>query len=148
MLKWLRWPVCFSFLHISSILSGCCNRLGSGSKEWIWILRMRHPLLPNNKRTFWSMWRIKTLSIIDVCQSINWKAYRAVITSPCQWYQDPMNHPLIIMISPTMMKNTWWLTMLLRWHPDTLIVQPACWLPPGSVWIRFLKPQRTGGKSI
>jgi len=29
--KWLRWRECFSFLHISSIGFGCCDRLESGT---------------------------------------------------------------------------------------------------------------------
>jgi len=43
---------CFLFPHTSSILSGSCDRLESGTREWILILRTRHPTLHNTKRPF------------------------------------------------------------------------------------------------
>jgi len=84
MLKWLQRFVCHWFLPISSILSGSCDRLESGTREWILILRMRHPTLPNTKRPFWSMWRMNTVPNTDACWSINSTAYQAAITSPLQ----------------------------------------------------------------
>ena len=81
MLKWLQQQACFSFLHISSIHFSSCDRLESGKREWIFILRMRHPILPSTKRPFWSMLRINTEPNIDVCRSLSMKAYRAAISS-------------------------------------------------------------------
>jgi len=34
-LKWLQWLVCSSFCHISLIFSRSCDRLASGTSEWI-----------------------------------------------------------------------------------------------------------------
>jgi len=59
--KWLQQLPCFSFLHISSILSRSCNCSKCGTMEWIFILRARHPRLPNMKRRFWSTWRMNTV---------------------------------------------------------------------------------------
>jgi len=42
----------FSFPPTCSILSGSGNRLGSGTREWILILRTRHPTLHKTKRPF------------------------------------------------------------------------------------------------
>jgi len=38
--------------HTSSILSGSCDCLESGTRDWILILRTRHPTLHNTKRPF------------------------------------------------------------------------------------------------
>jgi hypothetical protein len=57
--------------------------------------------------------------------SINSKAYRPAISTPEQHLQDPVNHPLIHMICPVMMKNTKCLTMWLRRHPDEVMMLPA-----------------------
>jgi len=118
-----QWPK--YILLMSSILSRSCDRLGSGTMEWISILRTRHPILHNTRRSFWSRWRMNTVQLIDVCQSINLKVYQATISSPPQWHQDPVNHPLICMLCPTMLKNTWHPTMWLKQHPDETIVQHA-----------------------
>jgi len=67
MLQWLQQRVWFSFRHVSSIVSGSCNRVESGSKEWILILRTRHPILHNSRRPFWCMWRMNTVRNIDMC---------------------------------------------------------------------------------
>jgi len=148
MLKWLQWWVCFSLLHISSIFSTCCDCVRGGTRECISILRMRHSLLHNPRRPFWSMWRMNTVPNIDVHRSINLKAYRATISSLPQQLQDPVNHSFIHMIRPAMMKNTWHLTMWLIWHTDEAIAQHAYWPPPCSIRIYRLKHQRTGGKLI
>jgi len=97
----------------------------SGTREWISILRTRHPILPNTKKLVWSMWRMNSVPNIDVCRSINTKANRAAIPSPLQRLLDPVNHPLIHIIWAAMMKNTWPQTMWLRQHPDQAIAQHA-----------------------
>jgi len=51
--------VCFSFRHASLILSRSCDRLGSGTREWIFILKTRLLILLNTRRCFWRMWRAK-----------------------------------------------------------------------------------------
>jgi len=46
-------------VHISAhipILSGSCDFFNSGTREWIFILRGRNPILPNTKRPFWRKW--------------------------------------------------------------------------------------------
>jgi hypothetical protein len=82
MLNWHPRQVCYSSLIISSILSGSCDCSDSGRNQWIFILRTTYSILPNSRRRFWSMWRMNTLPNINVCQSINQKAYRAAISSP------------------------------------------------------------------
>jgi len=148
MLKWLQhWP-CFWFRHISSIVLGSPDHFERGTREWILILRMRHLILHNTKRPFWSMWRMNTVWNIRVCRSISMELYRAAILSPLQQLQDPVNHPLILMICPAMMKNTLLLTLWLRRHPDNAVAQHVNWPPPGTIWILRLMHQRTRGKSI
>jgi len=98
--------VCFSLLQISSILSGSRNCLGSGTREWTFILRARHPILPNTNRPFWTMWRINTARNIVVCWSIIHTVYRATMVLPPQQVRDLGNHPSIHMICQVMMKNT------------------------------------------
>jgi len=148
MLKWHHRQVCLWFQHISSFLSGGCDRSGSGTKEWIWFLRTRHSILPNTERHFWSMWRMNTVPNIDMCRSINLKAYWAVIFSLQQRLQDPVNHPLMHMIHSAMMNNTWRLTISLKWHPDEAITLHAYCQLPGSIQIHCVAHQRTGGKLI
>ena len=142
--RWLQWRVCFSFLHISSILSGCCDRFASGTREYIFILLMRHPILSNTKTPFRCMWTMNTAPNNEVCRSMNLKAYQAAISFSLQWLQDPVNHPLIHMICPAMIKDSFCLTMWLRWHPDEAITQHAYWPPPGSISIRCLARQQKG----
>jgi len=105
-LKWLQRRACYKLLHIFSIRFGLCDRLENGTSEWISILRMRHSILPNTKRPFWSLLRMNTVPNINVCRSISTKAHRAAIPSPRARLQDPINHPLIQMIGPAMMENT------------------------------------------
>jgi len=109
---------------------------------------MRYPILPNRKRPFWSILKMNTVPNINVWQSISTKAYWAAISSPPQRLQGPVNQPFICMIFQAMMKNTERLTMWLRWHPDKAIVQHVNWPPPGSIWFRHVKRQRTRGKLI
>jgi len=71
MLKLLQWPVYFSVQHISLILRGSCDRSGSGTRELIYVLRPRPPILPNTNRPFRSMWRMNTAPNIDDCLSSN-----------------------------------------------------------------------------
>ena len=59
-LKLLLRQVCGSFLHISWILCGSCDRVGSGRWEWILILQTRLHILPNTSRSLWSRWRINS----------------------------------------------------------------------------------------
>jgi len=96
----------FSFRHISFIISASCDRWGSGTREWISILRTRHCILPNTKRHFWTIWRKNPMPNIDVCRSLNLKAFRATIPSPLQWLDDLVNRSLIHIIWLAMMKNT------------------------------------------
>jgi len=148
LLKWLRQRVRFSFQQTSSIVSGSCDHIGSEAREWILVLRTRHSIPPDTKWPFWSIWRMNTVPNIDVRQYVILKAYRSPISSPPPRVQDPVNHPWIHKIYPVMMKNTWWLAMWLKWHPDEEIAQHADWPPPGSISIHHLKHQRTGGKWI
>jgi len=75
-LKSLQRPVCSSFRLISSIISGSCDRFGSGTREWILILKTRLLILPNTRRPFWSIWRTNTVLNIDDCWSLSSKPYR------------------------------------------------------------------------
>jgi len=98
--------VCFWFQCISLILSGSCDHLGSGTRQWIWILRMRHLILPNTRRPFWSMWRTNTVPNIDECPSLNPKVLSTATSSPLQRLLDLVNHLLTHIICPAMMTNT------------------------------------------
>ena len=148
MLKWLQWWVNFSFQHISSILLASGDHSGSGTREWILILRTRHCTLPNSPRNFWSMWRLYTVPNIDVCWSLYLQAYQATIPSPLQRLQDPVNHPLIHMNTPVMMRKTYHVKMWLKRHPAQEITCHANWLRPGFIWIQHLNCLRTGGNLI
>jgi len=106
MLKSLQRWVCFAFLHLFSIRSGSCNCLEIGTREWILTLRTSHPILPNINRSFCHMWRINTVPTINVCLSIHSNTYWAAISSSLHWLQDPVNHSLLNVICPAMMKNT------------------------------------------
>ena len=81
-LEWLQRQACCSFLHIFLMLFGSCDHLESGTREWILILRKRHPILPNTKRPFWSVRRKNTVPNIDVWWSIDSKAYRTASSPP------------------------------------------------------------------
>jgi len=147
-LKWYQWRPCFWFPHKSLIRSRSCDRLEIGTREWILILRTRHRTLHNTKTPFWSMWRMNTAQNIDMRRSVHSKQYWAAISSPPQRHQGLINHPLIHMICPAMMTNTKRLTMCLKRPPDKATAQPAYLPPPGSIWIRHLKHQKTGDKLI
>jgi len=125
--KELQWQACITFLHISSILFGSWDHLEAGTREWILILRTRHPILPNTKRPCWIMWRMNTAPNIDLCRTRCTKAFRAAISSTLHRLQDPVTHPLIRMICSVMTKDTWRLTMWVRWHPDEAIAQHVYW---------------------
>jgi len=84
----------------------CCNHLESVRREWIIILSTRHHILPKNMRPFWRMWRMNTVPSVDMCRSIDKKAFRATISSTLQQMPDPVNHLLIHMICPVIMQNT------------------------------------------
>jgi len=135
MLKWLQQLPRVSFLHISSILSASCDRSQSWTREWTFILRMRHPTLPYTKRPFRSMWRVNTGPNINMCRSMNTKAYRAAHSSSSQWRLDPVDHPSIHMICPAMMKYTERLPMWPRQHPDKEITQHTYWPPPNLLYL-------------
>jgi len=106
MLKWLQGRVWFTLLHISSIVAGWCDYFGRGTMEWIPILRTRHPVLPNTRRPFWSMWQMNTGPNIDLRRSINPKSDWTNILSSPQRLWILANHPLIDMICLVMTKNT------------------------------------------
>jgi len=105
-LKLLRRPVCFSFRHTSVILSGSGDHSGSGTWEWIAILKTRLLILPNTRRPFWSMWRTNTAANTDISRSLNLKTYRTPIPASPQWLPNLGNLLMIHMICPAMMKNT------------------------------------------
>ena len=49
---------------------------------------------------------MNTMPNIDMCQSLKTKAYQEPILSRPNQFSDPVNHALIHVISPAMMKNT------------------------------------------
>jgi len=104
--KWLQRLVCFSFRHTFLILSGSCDGLGSGTREWILLLKKRLHILTNTRRPFWIMWRTNSALNIDVCRSLNLETYQTPISSPPQWVLDLVNLVLIHMICPAIIKNT------------------------------------------
>ena len=63
--------VCFSIRNISLILARSCYCLGSGTREWILILKTRLLILPYTMWPCWSMWRTNTALSIDICWSQN-----------------------------------------------------------------------------
>jgi len=63
----LQWCVCFSWLHISSILSGLCDHLRSGTREWSLFLRTRSPIQLKTRMPFLSMLRMNVVPNVDVC---------------------------------------------------------------------------------
>jgi hypothetical protein len=148
MLKWLQRMVFFSNLHISLIYSRSCDYLECGTRKWILILRTKYPTLPHTKWSFWSMWSTNTVPNIEVCQSTNMKACWVAISSPPQWLRDPVNHFLIHIICPVIMKNQQCFKMWLRRHPDEGSLQHSYWPLAGSIWIRQVMHRRTWGKLI
>jgi hypothetical protein len=64
---------------------------------------------------------MNTAPTIDVSQSIITKAYRAAILSTPQCLLDPVNHPLIDIICPVMLKNTYCVSMWPTWQSDEAI---------------------------
>jgi len=123
MLQLLQRRVCITLQHTFLILSGSCDCLGSETSAWISILRTRLLILLNTKRSFWSMWRMITVPNIDVCLSLNVKAYQATICSSPQCRPDLANLLMIHLIRPVMMKNTKCLYKWLKRHLDKAIVQ-------------------------
>jgi len=105
-LMWLQRLVCFSFRHISLILSGSCDRLQSSTREFILILKKRLLILHNTRSPVWSMSRMNTVLFRDICRSQNPKPYRITISSLAQWLQHPVNLLMIHMICLEMMMNT------------------------------------------
>jgi len=106
-LKLLLWQLCFSLKHISFIVSRCGDRLGSGPREWILILRTSLLIQPNTRRHFWSMWWIDTEPKIDIYPSVNPRAHRTTIFSLWQGLQDLVNLLMFYMICRAMMRNTY-----------------------------------------
>jgi len=133
---------------MSSILSGSCDHLENGTREWILVMRTRHRIPPNTKNLFWSKRRMNTVPNIDMCRAKNSKAWWTSMSSLLQQLQDHVVQPVIHMIPPAMLKNTKCLTMCLRQHPDVVIAQQAYWLQSGSMWIHRLKHQWTGGELV
>jgi len=64
--------------------------------------------------------------------------YWATILSSLQRLLNLLNHHLIHMIRPLMMKNAWFLKVWLKRHPDKAIAQQAYSQPHGSIWIHCL----------
>jgi len=102
----LQRPVYFSFQCVSLILSGSWDRLGSGTRRWILMLRRRHLILPNTGRSIWSRWRTNTAANVDECLSLNPKMSSTVTFSHLQKLLDLVIRLLIHMICSAMMKNT------------------------------------------
>jgi len=94
-LKWLQRPVCISFQHTSLILSGSCDHFGSGTREWISILKTRLLIQPKTRRPFRRMWWKNTASNTDVCRSLNPKrteqnlSFSAIASKSGQSCYDP-----------------------------------------------------------
>jgi len=147
-LKWLQQLVWSSFRHICLILSGCCDRLGTVTRQRILSLKTRLLILPNTQRPYWCMWRTNIVLNINVCRSLNPKTYRTTISCSPQCLLGLLNLVMINMICAVMMKNTWCLTMWLKQHPDEAIVQHTYCQPQGCIWIHLLDYHRTGGKYI
>jgi len=78
------WQVCVSFQQISLILSGSCDLLQYGIKDWIWILRMRFLILPNTRRHFRSIWGTNEEPNIGGCQTWTPTVYQPTIYSLLQ----------------------------------------------------------------
>jgi len=148
MLESLQQLVCFTFQHISLILSRSCDHSGSGTRRWILILRPSRLPLPNTRRRFWSIFKMNTVPIIDEWLSLNPTMSRPAISFLLQRILDFVNHRLIHMICPAMMQNTWCLKAWLKWHPDAAIVQHSHWQPQGSISNHRLNHQRTVCKLI
>jgi len=106
MLKFLQQQVSFSWQHSLLIISGSCDHLGSGTREWILFLRTILLIPPDIQRHFWSMLRTNTALNIDDFPWLNLRAYRATICSLPQWHLDLINLLMIHMICPAIMKNT------------------------------------------
>jgi len=148
MLNYLQRQGYISFRHIVSILSTTCDCSGRWTMEWIFILKVILPILANSNRHPSSKWRYNTVSNIDMCQSINQKAYWVRIFSSLQQLQYLVNFRLMHVICPLMMTITQGLTMWQKRHPDKAIAQHTYWLPPGSIWLHCLNHQRTVSKLI
>jgi len=146
MLNSLQRRVCFLFQHILLILFASCDHSGNGTREWISILRTWLFILPNTTRHFWSMWRTNTVPITDNCRSLNMKNYRAMTSSILQCLLKLVNHLLIHMICPLVMKNTKRQKIWPIQHPDRAISQYTYRPPQGTISIRRLKHQSTGRK--
>jgi len=146
--KSLQRRVCFIFRHTYLILFASCNCLGKGTREWILILRTRLLILPNTQRHFGRMWKTNTARNSDDCRSLNMKNCRAMTSSILQRLPNLVNHLLIHMICPVVMKNTQRLKIWPKRHQDEVITQHAYWPPPGGIWIRRLNHQRAGEKLI
>jgi len=148
MLMWHeRWEW-FSFLQISSILSGSYDRLQSLTGQWILILRTRHSTWHNTKRLFGTIWRMNAVTNIDLGQSIQSNLNQSAVSSPLQQHQSPIDHSLIIMICPAMMRNTECVTLWLRRHPHEAILEAAYWVLSATIWVCHLTHHTIGDKSI
>jgi len=147
-LKWLQQLVCFSFRHISWILSESCDRIGSGTREWILILKTRLRILSNTRRPLYIRWRTNSASNIDGSRSSNPKAYRTTISCSPHWLLGLFNLHMIHMICLAMMKNIQCLTMWPKRLLEEVIMPHAYWQPQGSISIHLLNCHRTGCKLI
>jgi len=111
-------------------------------------MRTRHPIIRNTRKLFWSKWGMNTVLKVDVWRSINSKASQAAILAPLQRLLDPVNHPLIHMICPVMMRNTYRLPMWQRQHLEKVLVQHIYWPQPGSISIPHLTHESTASELI
>jgi len=145
---WILRLVCVWLRHIFLIVFGSFDHLGSGTREWILILKTRLLILHNTWRPLWCIRRKNTALNTDICRWLNLKAFRTTITSPPQLLLNLVNLLMIHIMCPAIMKNTWHLTMWPKQHPDKAMVQHACWQPHGSTWIHLLYDHSTDGKLI
>jgi len=79
------------------------------------------------------MWRTNTVLKIDQYPSLKPKMFLAANSSTLQRLLDWVNHLLIDMIFPAMLKNAYSLKTWLKRHPANVIVQHPYWQPQGSV---------------
>jgi hypothetical protein len=104
-LKWLQWLVWSSFRHVSMLLSGSCNRLGSRRRVWILILKTRLLILPNTRRPSLSNWRMNTGRNIEDCRSLSQITHWTTIPAPSKWLLGLVNVLMIQTIYPGMAMN-------------------------------------------
>jgi len=106
----------------------------------------RLQILPTTKGHFQTMCRINTVPNDNVCWLTKSTLYQAVISSPLKQLQDPGTNPVIYIICNAMVKNTYPLTMWLKWQANKMLRQHPNSVPTGSIHFHRLKHSSTGGK--